>query len=381
LIKDKKLQERYGHVPLKKVPVRVAKYEVELRENPLRAAQAMHAILSRMVLFTCNDCKERFPTFHPAYVPPPAVAKDMEILKRGHDGVAACNVEVSKWDELPPLEAADGVATCCSGTCLRCQKDMDEQLKDQGGDESRGQIVALLSEDNHMDPCFRFPWDDLKDLFEGATMTEAMLLALEHMQVNFVTVSSGLRKFRRNTLSFPQDIVSFSERLGLMKNYRPGDRVNSVRGVGQNPRNPDREVRRVTDATPEERERYAVDAGGALIIPGRVLERFADGLLLVKYDHGGEGLERPENVTPRLTMPWHPKDVPLHLMLRRSVGRGRDALEGLHVRWWYVANLLQALWAFPRNGYGALGAWEEKSRSRCTSIMTRACSTSWMRQS
>jgi len=352
LIKDKKLQERYGHVPLKKVPVRVAKYEVELRENPLRAAQAMHAILSRMVLFTCNDCKERFPTFHPAYVPPPAVAKDMEILKRGHDGVAACNVEVSKWDELPPLEAADGVATCCSGTCLRCQKDMDEQLKDQGGDESRGQIVALLSEDNHMDPCFRFPWDDLKDLFEGATMTEAMLLALEHMQVNFVTVSSGLRKFRRNTLSFPQDIVSFSERLGLMKNYRPGDRVNSVRGVGQNPRNPDREVRRVTDATPEERERYAVDAGGALIIPGRVLERFADGLLLVKYDHGGEGLERPENVTPRLTMPWHPKDVPLHLMLRRSVGRGRDALEGLHVRWWYVANLLQALCAFPRNGYG-----------------------------
>ena len=57
-----------------------------------------------------------------------------------------------------------------------------------------------------MDPCFRFPWDDLKDLFASATLVEAMLLALEHMQVNFVTISSGLTKFRRNTLSFPQDI-------------------------------------------------------------------------------------------------------------------------------------------------------------------------------
>ncbi len=67
-----------------------------------------------------------------------------------------------------------------------------------------------------MDPCFRFPWDDLKDLFDGATLVEAMLVALEHMQVNFVTVSSsGLRKFRRNTLSFPQDIAGFAQRLQL----------------------------------------------------------------------------------------------------------------------------------------------------------------------
>ena len=31
-------------MPLKKVPVRVAKYEVVLRENPLRATQAMHTV-------------------------------------------------------------------------------------------------------------------------------------------------------------------------------------------------------------------------------------------------------------------------------------------------------------------------------------------------
>jgi hypothetical protein len=105
-----------------------------------------------------------------------------------------------------------------------------------------------------------------------------------------------------------------------------------------------------------------MDAGGALIFPARVLERFPNGTLLLKYDHGGEGLERSENVTPRLVMPWHPKDVPLHLMLRRNVGRGKDALEGLQVRWWYVATLLQALCAFPRNGYGPwrLGGKEEE---------------------
>ena len=182
---------------------------------------------------------------------------------------------------------------------------------------------------------------------------ESMLVALEHMQVNFVTVSTtGLRKFRRNTLSFPQDIMTFAQRLDLMKNYRVGDRVNSVRGPGQDPRNPDREVKKAVHATDDERGRFAVDCAGDLIIPGRVSQRLPDGLLVVQYDSGGEGLERVENVMPRVTMPWQPAQVPLHIMLRRNVGRGKDVLEGLEVRWSYVANLLQALCAFPRNGYG-----------------------------
>ena len=110
---------------------------------PLRAVHAMHTILTRMVLFRCFVCNERFPTFHPAYVPPPSVAKDMEILKRGGNGVAACNVEVHSWDALPPLAAPDGVAMCCFGTCWCCQKDMDDQLKAQGGDEESAVTAAL----------------------------------------------------------------------------------------------------------------------------------------------------------------------------------------------------------------------------------------------
>ena len=60
-----------------------------------------------------------------------------------------------------------------------------------------------------------------------------MLVALEHMQVSFVTLSwsTGLRKFRRNTISFPQDIAAFARQQGMMRRYRVGSRVNSARGA------------------------------------------------------------------------------------------------------------------------------------------------------
>lgn len=76
---------------------------------------------------------------------------------------------------------------------------------------------------------------------------------------------------------------------------------------------------------------------------------------------GGRAVEVSENVRPRQVMPWHPKNVPLHMMLRRNIGHGR-VLEGLQVRWAYVSRLLQALCAFPRDGYGPwrLGGSEEE---------------------
>ena len=352
-LKENRIASHWQLVQLKDLPRRVAKYEANLRESSLRAVQAMHTILSRMVLFECNDCNERFPTFHPAYVPPPSITKDMELFRRRKDQLPACCVEVSKWDELPPLDAPDGLARKYSGTCLRCQRDMDEQRKLLGPGAGSHDIIALRSEENHMDPLFRFPQGpehDLRELFSHATLVETMLVALDHMQVNFVSVHrNGLRKFRRNTLSFPQDISTFAQRMDLMKNYEVNDRVNSFRGVfpGSDPRDPDREVRKATSSTPQDREKYAVDFLGNLIIPGKVIERFADGKLLVQYDNGLEGIEWAHNVQPRLVMPWHPKHVPLHIMLRRNVGRGKGVLEGLQVRWRYVSNLLQALCALP----------------------------------
>ena len=350
LLDKGRLQKSYTMVPVKRLPIRVAKYDLCLRENSLRAVHAVHTILTRMVLFYCRECKERFPTFHPAYVPPAKVAQKMELFRHGGDGVAACDVEVFWWETMPPLDAADGIALSCSGTCLRCQKDMDAQLKMQGGCIDSADIVPRRSEENHMDPLFRFPLDDLKELFDGATMVEAMLVALEHMQINFVTVSrSGLRKFRRNVISFPQDIGVFAADHQLFKGFRVGDRVNSVRGPG---REVSRAPRRAVDAPQAERDRFAEDSGGALIYPAKVQDIMADGTLVLEYDHGGEGLELPEHVRPRVVMPWHPRRVPLHLMLRRNLGGGKDPLKGLQVRWWYVARLLQALCAFPKVGYG-----------------------------
>ena len=164
-------------------------------------------------------------------------------------------------------------------------------------------------------------------------------------------------------MSFPQDIVSFAQRLDQMKHYKRGDRVNSVRGPGLDPRNPDREVKKAVQATDEERRQFAVDWAGDLIIPGKVKERLPDGVLVVEYDSGGEGLERVHNVTPRVTMPWHPSQVPLHIMLRRNVGRGKDVLEGLEVRLGVCRELVAGSVCVPANWLRAMASGWIRSRA------------------
>ena len=106
-------------LPLKVLPLRVAKSDVRLKQGPLQAVRAMHTILTRMVLFSCNTCRERFPAFHPAYEPPSKLG--LELLKHGADGVARCNVEVARSDEVPSAPDAEALmAEECSGLCRRC---------------------------------------------------------------------------------------------------------------------------------------------------------------------------------------------------------------------------------------------------------------------
>ena len=62
---------------------------------------------------------------------------------------------------------------------------------------------------------------------------------------------------------------------------------------------------------------------GTLIFPATVKTCLQSGNLVLVYDVGGEAVEKPENLVARMHMPWHPKDVPLHIMMRRNVGRGK----------------------------------------------------------
>ena len=50
----------------------------------------------------------------------------------------------------------------------------------------------------------------------------------------------------------------------------------------------------------EDRKKFAVDAGGALVFPATVRAMRTDKTLELEYDHGGSGLELPEHVRPRV---------------------------------------------------------------------------------
>ena len=145
-----------------------------------------------------------------------------------------------------------------------------------------------------MDPCWKFPYEEVGELFAHATVTEAMLVALEHMQVNWVTVGkSRLDKFFKNVISFPQESAHFLARMGALRSYRAGDRVNSVRGPGEDL------SRRAVDAesaSEEQRRRFGQDRLRRLLFPATVEEVFADGRLRLRYDSGagGEGRQAQE---------------------------------------------------------------------------------------
>ena len=91
----------------------------------------------------------------------------------------------------------------------------------QGGfDKVTEGIVPKRSFLNGMYPLYNFPGNQagvqLRNMFASATVLEAMLVALEHMQVSFVrSRRTGLPKFVKNVISFPQDIGSFAKRFSF----------------------------------------------------------------------------------------------------------------------------------------------------------------------
>ena len=89
---------------------------------------------------------------------------------------------------------------------------------------------------------------------------------LEHMNVTRIQVArTGQHKFHKNMISFPQDTWEFFERMGLLRPFRAGDRVNSIRGPGADDDrdNPNRPPRKVLDASALENQLFAADAAGS----------------------------------------------------------------------------------------------------------------------
>ena len=342
-------------VPVKHLELRAAKYDVFLRESPLWATLAMHTILSRMVMFHCTTCNKRFPTFHPAYRPPDHL--DLELLGRPLTNkrnlrLPPCCVDVATWDSVPPLKESEEellVAREYTGLCVNCHRDIRQELEkvrktDPAAEETS--VIPLRGWQNRMDPCYRFPWHDLADLFASATVTESRFVSLEHMQVDFVTVrKTRLDIFRKNIISFPQSLQRFARR--MLRHYRVGDRVNSVRGPGADL---ERGVVYARDATDQDRTAFATNKEGHLVFPGTVTRVEGVERVYVKYDHSGdkEFSERVEWLQPRVQMPWNPQDLQgqLVIMLTQNVRHG-DPIEGLEVRWGLVCKILKALTAHP----------------------------------
>ena len=110
-----------------------------------------------------------------------------------------------------------------------------EFVRNEGG--ACAALVGEFGERNHTDPVWNFPREELASLFQAASLTESMFVALEHMQVNFVTASrtTRLMKFRKNVISFTQDTPAFAHRVGLLCRYDPGDRATTRRGPGMTP--------------------------------------------------------------------------------------------------------------------------------------------------
>ena len=143
----------------------------------LRSTEAMHNLLSHPVRFDCIVCKERFAGFHSG---------------SGLSWFDSRSVRVGEWCLIPDFGISGDPPSQYTGVCTFCRDDIDSEPVEQEGVEGDACIIAKRSHLNHMDPCFRFAYDDLQALFDGATVIEGMLVALEHMQINVFSCSSTL---------------------------------------------------------------------------------------------------------------------------------------------------------------------------------------------
>ena len=260
------------------------------RKDMLEHIRAEKRITSNMVLFVCTCCRERFPTFHPLHMPPFKL-----------DVLASYPWEVSSWDETPPAERKQ-YATLHTGTCQRCAQDMhkistDDLLPD----------VPLRLEDDTPET------REMHHIFNHATVVEDMFIALNHMLVSVCTVGrarTGVSMFRKNIISFPQELNELKHMEAFLSNITRGDIVN---------------VRLSLSSTDP-----------CLVHRARVVNIEQDndaGPLLIEMSNGEHRRVQWRDVEQRLKLPWKPESLRDYLIvLRRRDCRREDYVEDLKVR-------------------------------------------------
>ena len=136
-------------------------------------------------------------------------------------------------------------------------------------------------------------------LQSNATINEAMLVALAHMQVNFVYLRSyqnqltGMTCFHKNVISFPQELLELQDLRNFFSTLEINDIVNA-------------------------RVQYSKDVPSVLQ-RARVVDLQADHLK-VEVEHDDELHElrvKYEDIEKRVSLPWKPKDLRDHLIVFR----------------------------------------------------------------
>ena len=240
-----------------------------------------------------------------------------------------CPTDVAEWDTLPGTTPTL-LATRHTGLCGTCARDL-ASVKD---DELLSGVTTFGAR-NAQDPLDGFPASDVDTLtglqfhvlFREASVLEAMLVALHHMQVSVCRFDgrrdrrTGLTRFRKkHIISFPQRVSELQQHAAFVSNVRVNDVVNAV---------------------------YQNARGHVLpssVRRARVVDAQPDGFYVQFAGDSDRVLVRREDLRARLTLPWRPSD--LHhaiIVLRRRRGHRDEYVEDLRVRRNFVVALLRCL--------------------------------------
>jgi hypothetical protein len=164
---------------------------------------------------------------------------------------------------------------------------------------------------------------ELDHYIESASVVESMLVALRHMQISVCYLrgrrerSSGLSCFRKNIISFPQDLMELQQLHRFVSGLQPNDVVNV--DVSEGP---------------------SAAAGPGRIVRARVVRASARGFV-VQDAHGAIRDVARAAIRQVLRLPFTPRD--LHdkfIVFRRKETFGDDYVEDLRVRRNLVRGLL-----------------------------------------